>query len=358
MSQGFLPRIESMRGIAALTVVGYHAAGNFSGNAAANWLDVLVYRGFSAFMNGIGAVVAFFVISGFVLARSLDTKNPDAARFFRNRLFRLFPAGIAAVLLLTALHYQFGFYVGFEGDFSPANVLLNMLMIRSDINSVMWSMTVECAATPLILLSVWLFQKYGERPLWCMVVVLLAPSSWGPYVHLLGGFTNLAPFYAFVVGVLIHFRGDRIMSRITPGLAVIAGVAAVAIFGFCGTRNQSALVLMLECFSAATLIALIAYRQEMKLFRPLDSTLVRFYGKISYSFYLLHLIGIKFAAQVLSLVHFSTSDLPISVAAISLTLASVLITTPAAYLSWLFIEVPFINLAKNVKRIHKIETVS
>jgi peptidoglycan/LPS O-acetylase OafA/YrhL len=143
MSQGFLPRIESLRGIAALTVVGYHAAGQFSDKAAANWLDALVYRGFSALMNGTGAVVAFFVISGFVLARSLDVKNPDTARFIRNRLFRLFPAGIAVVLLLTALHDQFGLYVGFEGDFSATNVLLNMLMIRSDINGVMWSMIMQ-----------------------------------------------------------------------------------------------------------------------------------------------------------------------------------------------------------------------
>jgi exopolysaccharide production protein ExoZ len=117
-----------MRGIAALTVVGYHV--QLPDSPAANWLDAMIYRGFVALMNGTGAVVAFFVISGFVLARSLD-KNPDTLRFFRNRFFRLFPAGIAVVLLLTALHYQFGFYAGYEGDFSSVNVLLNMLLIKS-----------------------------------------------------------------------------------------------------------------------------------------------------------------------------------------------------------------------------------
>jgi peptidoglycan/LPS O-acetylase OafA/YrhL len=185
MSRQFLPRIESLRGIAALTVVGYHV--QTPGSTAANWLDAAVNQGFVAIMNGTGAVVAFFVISGFVLARSLDAKNPDTARFFQNRFFRLFPAGIAVVLLLTALHYQFGFYVGFEGDFSPANVLLNMLLIRSDINSVMWSMTVECAAAPLILLSVWVFTKFGrktalghDRRSFCPVVLgnLRSPAWW------------------------------------------------------------------------------------------------------------------------------------------------------------------------------------
>ena len=33
--------------------------------------------------NGIGAVVAFFVLSGFVLARSLEN-NPNSVRYFRN----------------------------------------------------------------------------------------------------------------------------------------------------------------------------------------------------------------------------------------------------------------------------------
>jgi hypothetical protein len=68
----------------------------------------------------------------------------------------------------------------------------------------------ECAATPLILLSVWFFRKCGEPALWGVIATLVALSSWGPYVHLLGGFTNLAPLYAFVVGVMIHFRGAGI----------------------------------------------------------------------------------------------------------------------------------------------------
>jgi exopolysaccharide production protein ExoZ len=343
----FLPRIESMRGIAALTVVGYHV--HLPSSSAANWLDNLIYQGFLALMNGTGAVVAFFVISGFVLARSLDAKEQNTVRFFRNRIFRLFPAGMAVVLLLTALHYQFGFYVGYEGDFSPANVLLNMLLIKSDINGVMWSMTVECAATPLILLSVWLFRKYGRRSLWGLVAILFGLSFWGSYVHLFGGFTNLAPLYAFVVGVLIHFGGDRIPARIAPGLAVVTCVAAIAIYGLCGTHNQSALVLMLECLSAATLITLIAYRRDMKFFQPLDFAIIRFYGRISYSFYLLHMIGIGVAGYIIGMESFSLSDLPISVAAIYLTALSVLMTTPAAYLSWRFIEIPFINFSKNAK---------
>jgi exopolysaccharide production protein ExoZ len=345
----FLPRLESLRGVAALTVVGYHVGGQLAGGSAYGWFDGLAFRAIHALSNGIGAVVTFFVLSGFVLARSLDG-NSDPVRFFRNRVFRLFPAAMAVVALLTALHWQFGIFTGYEASFDPLDVILNLLMIWSDINGVMWSLTVECVATPLILLSVWLFRKQGERPLWILIAVLLVLSSWGPYVHLLGGFANLAPLYAFVVGVLLHFRGARITSLISPGLATFAGIVAIALFCFCGSRTQSALIMLLECLSAATLIGLISWHPATSLFKPLDFASVRFYGRISYSFYLLHPLGILFAFRILDPLTLNARGLPLSITVIFLTLASILLTTPLAYLSWRFIETPCIRLGKRLGR--------
>lgn len=340
----FLPRIESLRGIAALAVVGYHVHGQWSELPAFGWFDSFISRLFGASSNGTGAVVTFFVLSGFVLARSLDS-NSDPVRFFRNRLFRLFPAAVAVVTLFTVLHWQFGLFVGYEASFDLADVILNMLLIRSDINGVMWSMTVECAATPLILLSFWLYCKYGQRPLWAMIAILVPLSSWGPYVHMLGGFTNLAPLYAFIVGVLVHFQGATAASRIGPRLANVAAIVAIALFCFCGSRTQSALVLMLECLSAAILITLVAWRRDSALFKPLDFKVVRFYGRISYSFYLLHPLGMLFAFKI-NPPALHAWGMPLSVTIILTTLAAILLTTPAAWLTWRFIETPAINLGK------------
>ena len=341
----FLPRLESLRGIAALAVVGYHVSNQLSAGSENGWLDMVVHRLIVACTNGTGSVVTFFVLSGFVLARSLD-RNSDPVRFFRHRLFRLFPAAIAVVTLLTVLYWKFGFYVGFRASFDLTDIILNLMMVRSDINSVMWSMTVECFASPLILLSVWLFKQHGERWLWGLIVLLVSLSSWGPYVHLLGGFTNLAPLYAFVVGVLLHFRGARYVSILSPRLATFEGIAAIALFCFCGTRTQSALILLLECVSSATLIALIAWRPGMPLFKPLDFGIVRFYGRISYSFYLIHLLGISFAFRMINPAAMNADGMPLSVTIIFATLASILATTPAAYLSWRFIEAPAIAFGK------------
>jgi peptidoglycan/LPS O-acetylase OafA/YrhL len=246
--------------------------------------------------------------------------------------------------LLTVLHWQFGLFVGYEASFDPLIVILNLLMIRSDINGVMWSMTVECAATPLILLSVWMFRKHGDRPLWWLIVVLVALSTWGPYVHLLGGFTNLAPLYAFVVGVLIHFRGGLVSP--IGRRPVTAATVAIAVFCLCGTRTQSSLVLMLECTSAATITALIAYRPNMALFAPLDFKLVRFYGRISYSLYLLHPLGMLFAYRAIDPPTLHAWGMPLSLTVVLTTLAAILFTTPAAWLSWRFVEMPAIGLGR------------
>jgi exopolysaccharide production protein ExoZ len=63
----FLPRLEALRGIAAVTVVGYHA-----GN------DEVVTR--------MAPVVLFFVLSGFVLARSLE-RDSTPSTFLRIAFF-------------------------------------------------------------------------------------------------------------------------------------------------------------------------------------------------------------------------------------------------------------------------------
>jgi len=272
------------------------------------------------------------------------TINPQPVRYFRNRAFRLYPAAVAVVGLLVALHQWFGIYVMYECDFSPGNVLLNMLMIRTDINAVMWSMKVECFATPLILFSAWLVKRDGAPWLWAAVLVLFGLSFWGPYVHALGDSTTPAPLYAFVVGVLAQHYGRR-LSDIRSSVATGAAILSVVLFCYCGNYKQPALILLLECFSAAWLVALIAWR-PIAIFRPLDFGPVRFYGKISYSFYLLHVLGMLFASGLLTLAGISLSGLPVSVGTIAFTVLSVMVTTPAAYLSWRFIEKPCINLGK------------
>lgn len=200
-ARSFLPRLEAMRGYAAVSVLAFHAC-------MLSW---------SMIAGGMAPVVVFFVLSGFLLGRSLE-RDPDPVTFIRHRLFRLLPAAIVTVLLLTLAYRIFGFYVGYLPSFEPLNVILNALLIKSDINGVMWSLTVESVAVPVILLAHALLGSRGRGAAWILVVVLIAISSWGPYVHLLGGFTNLSPLYAFIVGLLVQAGANfnKQMAASTP----------------------------------------------------------------------------------------------------------------------------------------------
>ncbi|MBR1086635.1 acyltransferase [Bradyrhizobium manausense] len=295
--------------------------------------------------TGMAPVVVFFVLSGFLLARSLD-RDPDPITFVRHRLFRLLPASIATVLLLTLAHQSFGFYMGLTPpSFDRLNVILNSLLIKSDINGVMWSLTVECVAIPVILMSHALLRRHGTMPVWFLVVILVALSFWGPYVHLLEGATNLAPLYAFIVGLLLQSGGtapgNESQSTLRPSRATVVASAAFGVMFIVAVRKQTAVTIGFETLCASVLVGLAAFGpRTLAVLRPFDVDVVRFYGRISYSFYLLHVIGLAIAVRLLPF-----DQQPVARAAI-LFVAALLITTPAAWLMWRFVEVPFVDVGR------------
>jgi len=319
----FLPRAEALRGLAALAVLGFHATST----------------GYDLIATGLAPVVVFFVLSGFLLSKSLD-HNPDVIRFLRHRAFRLLPAAIAAVTLLTGLYWQFGFYL-YLPNFEPFNLVLNALLLCSDINPPMWSLTVEVAAIPVILASHRLFRAQGYLPLACLAVVLFGLSFWGAYVHALGYFTNLAPLYSFVVGMLGYFYSRALQERfISRRLTQIIELAALALICVAALRKQTAYTILAETISATVLLVLVASTTRRTVLGALlDTEIIKFFGRISYSFFLLHMIGVGLAVRMLPV-------LPSLLYVILVFAIAVVVTTPIAWLFWRYIEVPFIRFGK------------
>jgi peptidoglycan/LPS O-acetylase OafA/YrhL len=338
--QGFLPRIESVRGVAALTVAAMHVTSSFVYGAPRGTFDSIGLFLIKALSNGYGAVVAFFVISGFVLARSLDA-NFNVTRFLKARIFRLFPAAITAILIFTAVFYTTGYNLYRDASYGPLNIIANMLMLRVNIDAVMWSMKAEVAATPLIILCAWLCRQYGERPVIAIAAVLFGLAFVGHYTHALGDDTNLGPIFAFPVGVLLHFRGRALFEKMSAVVVVVG--ALLSIFLFCGCsffKPSGTFPLLVECLSAAMLVGSIAYRGEAVMFALLDFPIVRFYGKISYSFYLLHPLALWSAGWLTQFLMTQFASVPVSLILVVAFVYSVVAITPLAYASWRFVEWP------------------
>jgi peptidoglycan/LPS O-acetylase OafA/YrhL len=91
MNQAFDPRLESMRGIAALAVAAYHGMSAFAGGSTPHPLDWLLYA-----FNSAASVMFFFVLSGYVLGCALNREG-KISPFLMRPAFRIIPSFVFAV---------------------------------------------------------------------------------------------------------------------------------------------------------------------------------------------------------------------------------------------------------------------
>src|SRR5262249_10265461 len=114
----------------------------------------------------------------------------------------------------------------------------------------------------------------------------------------------------------------------------------------CSIRKPTSPVILVEVVTASVLVYLVATEERPRVFRALDLPPVRFTGRISYSFYLLHMVGLAVATMIAP-----ASSLAELLLAISITL-------PMAWVSWKYIEIPFLHLRASRKSEHPHDVVA
>lgn len=127
--------MDAIRGIAALAVVVQHVF----------WfVDPRFEEFFSTiFSPGRFGVVAFFIVSGFIVPHSLEVKR-DVGAFWKSRFFRLFPAYWVSMILIGLV-----MLVGLKPmQDSVGTWIANLTMLqgffkRPDINPVAWTLGLE-----------------------------------------------------------------------------------------------------------------------------------------------------------------------------------------------------------------------
>jgi peptidoglycan/LPS O-acetylase OafA/YrhL len=359
----FFSNLEAARGVAALMVALFHigltpyidAMGRQTRLIAGAGRTVEDSWGDQAFRilgNGPGAVIFFFVLSGFVLTKVLENGPPDLGRstwqFLSGRVFRIYPAVISTLTIFWVLFFVGGFALISSDEFSLVNLLLNILLIRKGIDSVMWSLQLEMIAAPMILLIYFAWLRLGARAVLTPYFILLALSFTSVWNHLIE--PSFGQIYAFLCGMAAFLYGRQIVGGLRrPGVWL-----AVAMIGFAFTRAvvgwSSYWTILLETIFGAATVAILAFGP----FQKSDSValnVARFFGRISFSFYLLHPItllpqrwvGDPLAAAVNAGFH------PLMLCAV-LFICSVLFTTPLAWLQYHLIERPFIRLGRHLQQ--------
>ena len=283
----FIPSLESLRGLAALTVCLTHASG-----IKINGAPLLPRSSWWVFLlNGHGPVVVFFVLSGFVLRLSLSNKWKQplpnvAAGFAVARLFRIYPVVIATVLLFASARW---FYYG--QSIPIAGLLRNASLLDVSINGAFWTVQVEIFGSVLVLIAFTL-ERLTNTAVLIGLAVGLIPFSFLGHSSVLGR-PVFALLYPFLFGYLVAAQPQISRSLASRGNMLL--LLAVALFYFVGTVGfvLKQYWLLLTTVSATLMIAVLAAERYRGTLRSLP---MRFLGTVSYSFYALHPFGVGAAA--------------------------------------------------------------
>lgn len=309
-----VPRIDSLTGLrflAASAIFLWHLRGSFVPDDA-----------FEPFYLA-GAVPLFFVLSGFVLAVGGGPKS-GWADFFVARFARIWPAHMASLLLLFAVFWPWS-KLYFETPESLGNLLLNALLLQDWVpiasvyqgyNGVSWSISAELffyAVFPFV------FLHARTAPVRTLTLATLLITSWVVLVSLifpsvdlswLGYMNPVAGLWAFVIGIAAGswYTNNRGKHQPSIGTWTALEVAAIAIAlaanAWIATVALPDIPLALAAFirgmgaapAYAVLIVVLALSKGL-VSRLLSNRVIVYLGEVSFSFYLVHQIILRWYAE-------------------------------------------------------------
>ncbi|NYH22310.1 acyltransferase family protein [Paraburkholderia bryophila] len=368
-SKGFLGRLEALRGVAALWVaVGHSMIWLVIGSEPAIWSKPLwavqgiqahIARATISVFSGAAAVDIFFVLSGFVLARSIFRSNLSVQGYLRfavRRLFRIIPAFWFS--LLVVLFYLLVIYPGHE-DFPGASEwftrwysdplsirewIENATFVSPWLNPNAWTLKVELLASALLPFIVWFL---GSRKAVRSIIALLctvalawiyrdAPSDLGHYV------------YMFVVGAILASHGSQLRSAVTEsGLFVVGCLLLILAASVCFPLIHPLAADFLVVTGTAGLVWALGFGHSSKILRIFDAQWCRYLGRVSYSFYLLHFIVLYGTGHLVLRILPSAVVIRWPLVIMSFVcFLSVLIAICLAQLSYSWVEKPFTLLGR------------
>jgi peptidoglycan/LPS O-acetylase OafA/YrhL len=249
MQKGHFPGFDGLRLIAALAVLFSHAFVVLTGVS-----NSTLPAGVVQFFDELGgyAVATFFVISAFLLTRSL-TRNSDPVSYGVNRALRLLPGFVFYVVvagLLMGPLFTTRSWADYFGDVETVNFFslgLNSMHsltlpgvferegeMSSVINGSLWSLHYE-ALSYLFLITLWIWLRTGRAVATAAVIVVLLTAGTKPIYRDLGSIAYTLPY--FVSGILMYFVHVKFGVR---GLLAAISVAAFAMSLFLGLRHQIA----------------------------------------------------------------------------------------------------------------------
>ena len=310
-----LDALDGLRALAALHVFLVHYVALFAFLLPEGSGTVRALR--AAFTNGFQGAYLFFVLSGFLIYRSLLRRPQPLAGYLGRRIRRIYPTFAAVFVLYLALSATFPERSKIPGAGAAEYLLANAALLPGvfpirPMVTVAWTLSYEI----IFYLGIGL------------LVAGLGMRTWSPGARALffvgmaalylavgnAAGLQLAPFLMFLPGILLL---DLLDQRRTPRqppppvdprplipLALAGGLAGVALAGFRGPAGG--LEVTAAAFRSHAGIGIVfgillwmsmggsARFSRFCMWRPL-----RWLGEVSYSFYLIHGLVLGAIAMVL-----------------------------------------------------------
>ena len=328
---GRLPELDGLRGIAILLVLFRHAVRPIT-EQHGSLLRVGSWDLATPLLNGWMGVDLFFVLSGFLITHHLLNRWPAQfngtfmLRYWVKRILRTFPAYVAAVLIALSSVIPF-FEVRTEDTWHTLTIHLLFLQdyFGSDLVAAFWSLGVEekfYLLCPLVLF--YTSRLTRQRQLITVAMLALLPTllrvgtlalSHAQHLDYPAFFwTVRSPFHLAMDGLwtgvicaLLYANEQLRQSILALNVRRIAGISlAVLIVSMSsvawfdsGWYHSSSIVLAIVAVAFGGLL-LSSILGQSRLSKALRSVWLRAMSTISYSVYLVHLMFVPLALNLVS----------------------------------------------------------
>ena len=343
--------IDALRGYAVLGVITVHVF------AAAPITEGILQ---TLLQQGARGVQLFYVASAFTLAMSWQSRDDGAKPFFIRRLFRIAPMYWMAIPIYLA-------FLGQTQGWAPASVSISQILADATFAAAIypfagptivpggWTVTTEIAFYLLFPFLMGLIRSRAKAIVALLLAILLSIMTLKPANEFLNSFggdralnaafayywlPNQIPVFMTGLAAFLFSQSTSPTPRTTSSM-LVAALAALVVIPFVRLPSQ---------ISYGLAFGIITYCLSKGAGRVLVSSAVCWFGKISFSAYLLHFLVLNclFLAKDKGIDPFGLGMDGAAVRLLPLFAVVVISTGALSTATYQLIELPMIRLGERV----------